>query len=102
MDNVINDFEYEKDKHSFFFTKENGEEVKCEVLLSYYLKDTDRSYIYFTDNTRNENGKLNVYIYYVKLTEDGDEEFVQVTDDAEFELLDKVYKNAVEGVKNNG
>ncbi len=91
----------ENDIHKFTFITENDERIECEILLSFYLKDTDRSYIYFTDNTRNENGKLNVYVYYVELTDNG-ENFVQVTNPAEYEMLEKVYNNAVEGVRKNG
>lgn len=101
MDSVIENVEFSEDQHKFTFINENDERIECEVLLSFYLKEADRSYIYFTDNTRNENGKLNVYIYYVHLTEDG-EEIVQVTEENEYALLEKVYKNVVEGMKNNG
>jgi len=101
LDNLSNFEVNEGDIHKFTFFKENGERVECEILLSFYMKETDRSYIYFTDNTRNGNGKLNVYIYYVQMTDDG-EEFVQVTNENEFELLQRIYNEAVEGVRNNG
>ena len=101
LDNISSFEVNENDIHKFTFVTQNDEKIECEILLSFYLKDTDRSYIYFTDNTRNENGKLNVYIYYVQMTDEG-EDFVQVTDDNEFRLLEKIYNDAVEGVKNNG
>ena len=101
LDNISSFEVNENDIHKFTFITENDERIECEILLSFYLKDTDRSYIYFTDNTRNENGKLNVYVYYVEITDNG-EEFVQVTDPSEYEMLEKVYKNAVEGVRKNG
>ncbi len=101
LDNISNFEVDENDIHKFTFITEDDRRVECEILLSFYLKDTDRSYIYFTDNTRNANGKLNVYIYYVEINDDG-EEFVQVTDENEFAMLDKIYRNAVEGVRKNG
>ena len=45
---------------------ENGKEIEYEILIAFYWTKTNKNYIVYTDNTKDENGSLNVYaaIYY--------------------------------------
>lgn len=40
---------------------ENGNEVVCDVLLTFDSEETKKSYIVYTDNTIDESGKIRVY-----------------------------------------
>ena len=45
---------------------ENGNEIEYEILLAFKWMKTNKNYIVYTDNTKNEEGNINVFaaIYY--------------------------------------
>lgn len=47
-------------------TDKNGDELEYEILLAFELPKTEKNYIVYTDNTKDEYGNLNIYasIYY--------------------------------------
>lgn len=40
---------------------ETGEEIECDVLFTFDSEDTKKSYIIYTDNTKDELGNIKVY-----------------------------------------
>ena len=50
-----------KDKNTIKLTNENGEEVVCDILFTFDSEETNKSYIVYTDNTKDENGKVRVF-----------------------------------------
>ena len=42
-------------------TNELGEQIECDVLFTFDSAETGKSYIAYTDNTTDENGKIKVY-----------------------------------------
>ena len=50
-----------KDKNTIKLTNEKGEEVVCDILFTFDSDETNKSYIVYTDNTKDENGKVRVY-----------------------------------------
>ncbi len=49
-------------KNSVFTIKNaSGTEVECEVLFTFDSEQTKKSYIVYTDNTKDESGSLKVY-----------------------------------------
>lgn len=49
------------EKNSFTVVNDEGKEVKCDVLFTYDNDETNKSYIAYTDNTKDENGQVRVY-----------------------------------------
>ena len=47
-------------------TDKNGNEQEYEILLAFKLPKTEKNYVVYTDNTKDESGSLNIYasIYY--------------------------------------
>ncbi len=45
---------------------ENGNEIEYEILLAFKWMKTNKNYIVYTDNTKDEEGNINVFaaIYY--------------------------------------
>lgn len=39
----------------------SGEETECDVLFTFDSEDTNKSYIVYTDNTKDELGNIKVY-----------------------------------------
>ncbi len=48
-------------KNSFSMLDENGKEVVYDVLFTFESEETKKNYIVYTDNSRDENGNIEVY-----------------------------------------
>ncbi len=53
----------DKEKNNSVFTikNSNGVEVECEILFTFDSEQTKKSYIVYTDYSKEENGSLKVY-----------------------------------------
>lgn len=53
----------ESPKNNSVFTMKNanGTEIECEVLFTFDSEQTKKSYLVYTDNTKDESGSLRVY-----------------------------------------
>ena len=40
---------------------ENGEEMQCEVLVTFDCEETGKSYVIYTDNTEDDQGNTKIY-----------------------------------------
>lgn len=43
------------------FIDKDGKELKYEILMSFLWTKTNKNYIVYTDNTKDENNNLNIY-----------------------------------------
>lgn len=50
-----------KSNGTFTITNNKGEELTCNVLFTFDSDEFNKSYIVFTDNSLDENGKIKVY-----------------------------------------
>ncbi len=50
-----------KDKNTIKVTNEKGEEVVCDILFTFDSEETNKSYIVYTDNTKDDDGKVRVF-----------------------------------------
>ncbi|HIR49208.1 MAG TPA: DUF1292 domain-containing protein [Candidatus Faecimonas gallistercoris] len=48
-------------KNSFSMIDENGNEIVYDVLFTFESEETHKNYIVYTDNTKDENGNVEVY-----------------------------------------
>lgn len=51
----------ENKKGLFTIVNEEGKEIECEVLFTFDSEETKKSYIVYTDNTKDETGSTKVY-----------------------------------------
>lgn len=42
----------------------NGEEVEMELVLKFVDEENNKQYVVYTDNSKDEFGKVNLYAYY--------------------------------------
>ena len=49
------------DKNSFKVINDKGEEIMCDILFTFDSEETGKSYIVYTDNTKDEKGNIQVY-----------------------------------------
>ena len=50
-----------EDKNTIKVTNDKGETVVCDILFTFDNEETNKSYIVYTDNSKDENGKVRVY-----------------------------------------
>ena len=48
-------------KNSFTIVNDKGETVVCDVLFTFDSEETGKSYVAYTDNTKDSNGNVQVY-----------------------------------------
>lgn len=55
-----------EDRKTFKIITDDGKEIEYEIILAFKWTKTNKYYIVYTDNTKDENDKLNIYaaIYY--------------------------------------
>lgn len=49
------------EKNTFTVINNEGREVVCEVLFTFDSDETKKSYVVYTDNTKDQNGNIQVY-----------------------------------------
>lgn len=49
------------EKNTFTVIDENGKEIVCQILFTFESEETNKNYMVYTDNSRDENGNIKVY-----------------------------------------
>lgn len=78
---------------------EYGETIECEVIMSYNCLQNGIDYVFYTDNSYDEDNNLNLYASRYLGEEDGKMILEEIDDENEWSLLDKVLEQAKEGLK---
>lgn len=78
----------------------DGKEIKCDVLFTFDSKETNKSYIVYTDNSLDEEGHIKVFasIYNPK-EEKGKLE--EITTDREWEVIETMISKFSEDEEEN-
>jgi uncharacterized protein YrzB (UPF0473 family) len=53
--------EEKKMENTFKIINDNGEEVMCDVLFTFDSEETKKSYIVYTDNSKDDEGNVQVF-----------------------------------------
>lgn len=73
------------------FIDEDGKELKYEILMFFVWTKTNKNYIVYTDNTKDENNNLNIYAGIYK-----DDRIDSIETDEEWDEIDKRLSNIKE------
>lgn len=87
-------------KNTFTLLDENGNEKEYEVLFTYECDQTEKNYIAYTDNSKDENGDTVVYasIYH---PEDSTGRLEAIEDEREWKIIEAVLETLQEEIKNS-
>ena len=85
--------ESEVEQNTFTARNENGEEVVCEVYFTFDSEETGKSYIVYTDNTKDEEGNIRVYASRYNPEEDN-MTLLPIETDREWEIIEKIMESA--------
>lgn len=85
---------------SFTVLDENGKKTVCDVLFTFDSEETGKSYIVYTDNSVNKDGKTQVFasIY----NPDSDEQrLMPIETEKEWKIIEIILEELQAGIKGN-
>lgn len=82
----------------FIAYDDNGNEIECEIIMSYMCDANNKAYVFYTDNNYDDNGNLNLYASRFLDDVDGELQLEDIEDDAEWNLLDGALELAKKGL----
>ena len=86
-------------KNSFSMLDENGKEIVYDVLFTFESEETNKNYIVYTDNSKDEHGNIEVYasIYH---PEDPKGKLEAIETDKEWKVIETILETLQEEVRN--
>ena len=88
-----------KEKNSFTVINDEGKEVVCDVLFTFDSDETKKSYIVYTDNTKDKNGNVQVYASIYDPKEENPE-LKPIESDKEWKVIETILQTLQEEVSN--
>lgn len=88
-----------KEKDTFVVKNDLGEEVVCHVLFTFDSDETGKSYIVYTDNSKDESGNVQVYAS-IYNPEDPNSKLDPIETEKEWKVIDTILKTLQEEIKN--
>ncbi len=75
----------------------NGQEVEMELMLKFETEEDNRKYMVYTDKTKDESGKVNLYAYYYET----DENDLKPVSNEDMAIVEEALKEAKENYSVN-
>lgn len=85
-------------KNSFSMIDENGNEIVYDVLFTFESDETKKNYIVYTDNSKDENGQIQVYAS-IYDPEDPKSKLEAITTDKEWKVIETILETLQEEVR---
>lgn len=89
-----------KEKNQFTVINNEGKEIVCDVLFTFDSDETKKSYIVYTDNTKDSNGNVQVYASIFN-PEDENTELLPIQSDKEWKVIETILESLQEEIKNS-
>lgn len=87
-----------EDKMTFKIVNEEGKEVEYEVLFTFDSEETQKSYMVYTDDTKDEDGNVKVYAS-VYTPGKEETELLPIETDKEWKIIETILKELQEQAK---
>lgn len=87
-----------EDKNTFKIINDNGEEIMCDVLFTFDSEETKKSYIVYTDNSKDEQGNVQVFASIYDPNQE-DQKLEQITTDKEWKVIETILNTLQEEIK---
>ena len=89
-----------ENKNSFTIINDEGEQIVCNILFTFDSDETNKSYIVYTDNTKDEAGNIKVYasIYDPKSVDEM--ELLPIETEKEWRVIEKILESIQEEIRN--
>ena len=86
-----------EEKNTIKISNDKGEEVVCDILFTFDNDETGKSYIVYTDNTKDENGKVRVYAS-IYNPNDPKSKLEEIKTDKEWKVIDTILQTLQEEI----
>ena len=90
-----------EDKNTFTVINEEGKEVVCNVLFTFDSDETKKSYIVYTDNTKDNQGNIQVYASIYNKEQEDNMELLPIETDKEWKVIETILESLQEEIKNS-
>ena len=90
----------EEKKGTFTIVNEQGESLECEVLFTFDSDETKKSYIVYTDNTKDDEGNLKVYANTYDPSGENPE-LAPITEEKEWQVIENILASLHEKMESN-
>lgn len=88
-------------KNTFTVINDEGKEIVCDVLFTFDSDETKKSYVVYTDNTKDENGNIRVYASIFNPNDNSDgTELLPIQTEKEWKVIEKILESLQEEVQN--
>ncbi len=87
------------EKNSFKVINDKGEEIVCDILFTFDSEETGKSYIVYTDNSKDDKGNIQVFASIYDPNEEN-QKLEPITTDAEWKVIETILNTLQEEIKN--
>ena len=87
------------DKNTFKVINDKGEEIMCDILFTFDSEETGKSYIVYTDNSKDEKGNIQVYASIYDPNAE-DQKLEPITTESEWKVIETILNTLQEEIKN--
>ncbi len=86
-----------EDKNTIKVTNDKGETIVCDILFTFDSEETNKSYIVYTDNSKDENGKVRVFAS-IYNPNDPKTKLEDIKTDKEWKVIDTILQTLQEEI----
>ena len=90
-----------KDKNSFTVINDEGKEIKCDVLFTFDSDETKKSYIVYTDNTKDKDGNIQVYASIFNPESEDSTELLPIETEKEWKVIETILESLQEQIRDS-
>ena len=87
-------------KNSFTVINDEGQEITCDVLFTFDSDETKKSYIVYTDNTKDKEGNIQVYASIFNPESEDVTELLPIETEKEWKVIETILESLQDEIKN--
>ena len=89
-----------ENKNTFTVINDEGREILCNVLFTFDSDETKKSYIVYTDNTKDESGNIKVYASIYDPKSMDNMELLPIETEKEWKVIETILDSIQEEIRN--
>ena len=93
--------ENNEEKNTFTVINDEGKEITCDVLFTFDSDETKKSYIVYTDNTKDKDGNIQVYASIFNPDSGDSTELLPIESDKEWKVIETILESLQEEIRNS-
>lgn len=83
---------------TFKVINEQGQEIECDILFTFDSEETKKSYIVYTDNSKDESGNIQVFASIYDPTQENSK-LEPITSEQEWKVIETILNTLQEEIK---